>query len=139
MGWIAESYLTKPLYGKDPRSPLMLTFGFSVAATDLMRGIFGTIGRIVPLPQFFTGSLMWEGIFIPKYRIFIIFLTLGVLIFLWYFFKKTNMGMIIRAATRDSLMVRTLGIDVPRIWTFGFALGGGLAGLGGGGHSTILP
>ena len=132
IGWVTETYLIKPLYGKDPLYPLMLTFGFSVAVTDLMRGIFGTIGRIVPLPQIFAGSLMWEGIFIPKYRIFIIFLTLGVLIFLWYFFKKTNLGMIIRAATRDSLMVRTLGINVPRIWTFGFALGVGLAALAGG-------
>jgi len=139
IGWITESYLIKPLYGKDPLYPLMLTFGFSVAVTDLMRAIFGTIGKIIPLPKIFAGSLMWEGIFLPKYRVFIIFLTLAVLIFLWYFLKKTNLGMIIRAATRDSLMVRTLGIDVPRIWTFGFALGVGLAGLAGGVNSTILP
>jgi branched-chain amino acid transport system permease protein len=137
IGWVTESYLIKPLYGKDPLYPLMLTFGFSVAITDLMRMIFGTVGQIVPLPTLFTGSLMWGGVFIPKYRVFIILLTLGVLIFLWYFFKKTNLGMIIRAATRDSLMVRTLGIDVPRIWTFGFALGVGLAGLAGGINSTI--
>ena len=137
IGWVTESYLIKPLYGKDPLYPLMLTFGFSVAITDLMRMIFGTVGQIVPLPTLFTGSLMWGGVFIPKYRIFIIVLTLGVLIFLWFFFKKTNLGMIIRAATRDSLMVRTLGIDVPRIWTFGFALGVGLAGLAGGINSTI--
>ena len=139
IGWITESYLIKPLYGKDPLYPLMLTFGFSVAVTDLMRAVFGTIGKIIPLPKIFAGSLMWEGIFIPRYRVFIIFLTLAVLIFLWYFLKKTNLGMIIRAATRDSLMVRTLGIDVPRIWTFGFALGVGLAGLAGGVNSTILP
>jgi branched-chain amino acid transport system permease protein len=139
IGWITESYLIKPLYGKDPLYPLMLTFGFSVAVTDLMRAIFGTIGKIIPLPKIFAGSLMWEGIFIPRYRVFIIFLTLAVLIFLWYFLKKTNLGMIIRAATRDSLMVRTLGIDVPRIWTFGFALGVGLAGLAGGVNSTIVP
>ncbi|MDH4266651.1 MAG: branched-chain amino acid ABC transporter permease [Deltaproteobacteria bacterium] len=139
IGWITESYLIKPLYGKDPLYPLMLTFGFSVAVTDLMRAIFGTIGKIIPLPKIFAGSLMWEGIFLPKYRVFIIFLTLAVLIFLWYFLKRTNLGMIIRAATRDSLMVRTLGINVPRIWTFGFALGVGLAGLAGGVNSTILP
>jgi branched-chain amino acid transport system permease protein len=137
IGWATESFLIKPLYGKDPLYPLMLTFGFSVAVTDLMRGIFGTIGRIVPLPKGFTGSIMWEGIFIPKFRIFIIFLTLGVLIFLWYFFKKTNLGMIIRGATRDSLMVQTLGINVSRIWTFGFALGVGLAGLAGAVNSAV--
>jgi branched-chain amino acid transport system permease protein len=139
IGWVTESFLIRPLYGKDPLYPLLLTFGFSVAVTDLMRGIFGTIGKIVELPKGFTGSLTMGGIFIPKYRVFIIFLTLAVLIFLWFFFKKTNLGMIIRAATRDSLMVRTLGVNVSRIWTFGFALGVGLAGLAGAVNSTILP
>jgi len=139
IGWATESFLIKPLYGKDPLYPLLLTFGFSVAVTDLMRGIFGTIGKIVELPKGFTGSLMMGGIFLPKYRVFIIFLTLAVLIFLWFFFKKTNLGMIIRAATRDSLMVRALGVNVSRIWTFGFALGVGLAGLAGAVNSTILP
>lgn len=137
VGWVTETFLIKPLYGKDPLYPLMMTFGFSVAVTDLMRGIFGTVGRIVPLPPNFSGSIRWEGLFIPKYRVFIIFLTGGVLLFLWYFLKKTNLGMIIRAATRDSLMVRTLGINVPRIWTFGFSLGVGLAGLAGAVNSTI--
>ncbi len=137
IGWITETFLVRPLYGKDPLYPLMLTFGFSLAITDLMRGIFGTVGRIVPLPAIFAGSIIWEGIFIPKYRVFVIFLTLGVLLFLWVFLKKTNLGMIIRGATRDSLMVRTLGINVPRIWTFGFALGVGLAALAGGVNSTI--
>ncbi len=65
IGWVTESFLIKPLYGKDPLYPLMLTFGFSVAVTDLMRGIFGPIGRIVPLPKAVAGSIMWAGIFIP--------------------------------------------------------------------------
>ena len=123
VGWVTETFLIKPLYGKDPLYPLMMTFGFSVAVTDLMRGIFGTVGRIVPLPPNFSGSIRWEGLFIPKYRVFIIFLTLGVLLFLWYFLKKTNLGMIIRAATRDRLMVQVLGVDVSRIWTVGFSMG----------------
>ena len=138
IGWITESFLIKPLYGKDPLYPLLLTFGFSIAVTDLMRWIFGTIPKVIELPKGFAGSLIAGGIFIPKYRVFIICLTVAVLLFLWFFFKKTNLGMIIRAATRDSLMVRTLGINVPRIWTFGFALGVGLAGLGGAVNSSIV-
>lgn len=139
IGWVTEWLLIKPLYGRDPLYPLLLTFGFSIAVVDLMRWIFGTIGQVVSLPRIFSGSLIYGGIFIPKYRLFIIFLTLGVLLFLWFFFKRTNLGMIIRAATRDSLMVRSLGINVPRIWTFGFALGVGLAGLAGAVNSTIVP
>jgi len=63
--WVTESYLIKP-FTERPLYPLMLTFGFSVAITDLMRMIFGTVGQIVPLPTLFTGSLMWGGVFIPN-------------------------------------------------------------------------
>jgi len=119
VGWVTETYLIKPLYGKDPLYPLMLTFGFSVAVTDLMRGIFGTVGQIVPLPQLFSGSLMWGGIFIPKYRVFIILLMLGVLIFLWYFLKRTNLGMIILKTSGGSIwntltMKSRIGLDTLR-------------------------
>ncbi len=139
VGALTEYFLLKRLYGKDPLYPLLLTFGFSVAVVDLMRVVFGTIGKTVPYPKVLMSPLIVGGIFIPKYRLFIIVLTAAVLIFLWVFLKKTNLGLIIRAATRDSLMVQTLGINVSRIWTFGFALGVGLAALAGAVNSTMVP
>ena len=59
-----------------------------------------------------------------------------VLISLWLFLKKSDLGMIIRAATRDGLMVQVLGINISRIWTVGFGLGIGLAALAG---AIVVP
>jgi branched-chain amino acid transport system permease protein len=131
IGGVTEFLLLKPLYGKDPLYPLLLTFGLAVAIPDFMRIIFGLIGKIVEYPAGMIGAYMLGPILIPKYRMFIIILTFVVLIALWIFLRKSDLGMIIRAATRDSLMVQTLGVNVSRTWTLGFSIGIALAALAG--------
>jgi branched-chain amino acid transport system permease protein len=131
IGMILEVFLLKPLYGKDPLMPLLLTFGLSVAIPDLIKIIFGLIGKPVNYPEFLTGAVSLGPLALPGYRLFIIIFTLVAMISLALFLKKSDLGMIIRASTRDSLMVQTLGINVSRIWTIGFGLGVGLAALGG--------
>jgi branched-chain amino acid transport system permease protein len=131
VGMILEFFLLKPLYGKDPLLPLLLTFGLSVAIPDLIKIIFGLIGKPVSYPDTLSHAVTLGPMILPGYRIFIILFTLVTIISLWLFLKKSDLGMIIRASTRDSLMVQTLGINVSRIWTIGFGLGVGLAALAG--------
>jgi len=131
IGAVLEFLLLKPLYGKDPLLPLLLTFGLSVAIPDLVKIIFGLIGKPINYPESLTGAIVLGPMILPNYRLFIILFTLVIMISLWLFLKKSDLGMIIRASTRDSLMVQTLGINVSRIWTIGFAIGIGLAALAG--------
>jgi branched-chain amino acid transport system permease protein len=131
IGALTEFLLLKPLYGKDPLLPLLLTFGLSIAIPDAMKIIFGLIGKPVNYPKALTGATLLGPMILPNYRLFIIFFTLFIMISLWLFLKKSDLGMIIRASTRDSLMVQVLGVNVSRIWTIGFALGIGLAALAG--------
>jgi branched-chain amino acid transport system permease protein len=67
----------------------------------------------------------------PSYRIFIIVLGLLIFVAIALLLKYTRMGMIIRAGVQDSEMVQALGINVRRVFTLVFALGAGLAALGG--------
>ena len=67
----------------------------------------------------------------PRYRIFVILITSLVILLLWLFLEKTDIGLIIRAGTRDSEMVRVMGIDISKIWLVVFGMGTGLAGLAG--------
>jgi branched-chain amino acid transport system permease protein len=131
MGVVVERVLLKPLYGKDPLLPLLLTFGLSVAIPDLIKIVFGLIGKPVNYPEMLHGATLIGPLPLPNYRLFIILLTLVILISLWLFLKKSDLGMIIRASTRDNLMVQVLGVNVSRIWTLGFAIGIGLAALAG--------
>ena len=131
IGALVEVVLLKPLYGKDPLLPLLLTFGLAVAIPDVIKIAFGLIGKAVAYPAAFSGATKIGPLILSNYRMFIIVFTLAVLISLWIFLKKSDLGMIIRAATQDSLMVQVLGINTSRIWTIGFALGVGLAALAG--------
>ncbi len=131
IGGLMEWFLLKPLYGKDPLYPLLLTFGASICIPDIIKLIFGLIGKVVQYPSGLMGAFMLGPVMVPKYRLFIIVLTLVVLIGLWLFLTKSDLGMIIRASTRDSLMTQVLGINVSRIWTVGFMIGVGLAALAG--------
>ncbi len=131
IGVVIEYILLKPLYGKDPLLPLLLTFGLSVAIPDLIKIIFGLIGKPINYPEALSGATVLGPLILPNYRLFIIFFTLAILISLWLFLKKSDLGMIIRASTRDSLMVQVLGVNVSRVWTVGFAIGIGLAALAG--------
>jgi len=131
LGMVVEFILLKPLYGTDPLLPLLLTFGLSVAIPDFMKIIFGLIGKPVAYPEALSGATTIGEITFSNYRLFVIFFTLAILISLWLFLKKSDLGMIIRAATRDSLMVQVLGTNTSRIWSIGFAIGIGLAALAG--------
>ncbi|MBP2675206.1 MAG: inner-rane translocator [Deltaproteobacteria bacterium] len=131
VGVLIERFLLKPLYGKDPLLPLLLTFGLSVAIPDLVKIVFGLTGKPVAYPEELGGATLAGPLILSNYRLFIIVFTLVILISLWLFLKKSDLGMIIRAATRDSLMVQVLGTNTSRIWTIGFALGTGLAALAG--------
>jgi len=131
IGVVIEYILLKPLYGKDPLLPLLLTFGLSVAIPDLIKIIFGLIGKPINYPEALSGATVLGPLILPNYRLFIIFFTLVILISLWLFLKKSDLGMVIRASTRDSLMVQVLGVNVSRVWTVGFAIGIGLAALAG--------
>jgi len=132
IGAVTEFFLLKPLYvKKDELLPLLLTFGLSVAVPDFMKIVFGLIGKPVSYPESLSGAMLVGPFIFPNYRLFIIIFTLAILTFLWLFLKKSDLGMIIRAATQESEMVQMLGVNVSRIWTIGFSIGVGLAALAG--------
>jgi branched-chain amino acid transport system permease protein len=64
-------------------------------------------------------------------EIFLPIVGIIVLVVVWVLLKKSRIGMIIRAGVQDSSMVEMLGINVRRVFTLVFALGAGLAALGG--------
>jgi len=131
-GLIVEKGLIRPLYGRDINYPLLLTFGLQFVMVEIVRIFWGTSDQPFSAPQLLSMPVELFGRFyFPSYRLFLIGVTIVVCIVLWFFLERTNLGLIIRAGTRDSLMVRALGIDMNRIWWIVFGLGSALAGLAG--------
>ena len=131
-GLLVERTLIRPLYGRDINYPLLLTFGLQFIMIEIVRIFWGTSDHPFSAPELLNMPLnFFDVFFFPAYRLFVIGLTLLICIVLWFFLEKTNLGLIIRAGTRDPLMVRALGIDMSRIWWLVFGIGAGLAGLAG--------
>ena len=131
VGLLIERFLIRRLYGRSPDDPLLLTFGLSLIIVEAVRMIWGKIGLTIDPPKALGAAVNLGFMNFPAYRLFVIAVTVAVLVAIWLFLERTNVGLIIRAGSRDPLMVRALGIDLSRIWLLVFGIGTGLAGLAG--------
>jgi branched-chain amino acid transport system permease protein len=131
LGLAIERVLVRRLYGRSPDDPLLLTFGLSLVLVETVRLTWGKIGLTLDPPRLLAGAVDLGFMWFPLYRLFVIAVTALVLVALWLFLTRTNVGLIIRAGSRDPLMVRALGLDLGRTWLLVFGIGTGLAGLAG--------
>lgn len=150
LGGLMEATLIRPLYIR-PIYQLMLTLGLSVIGTELVRAIWGRPEFTMPKPELFAGTgegcpatsfsdwltyqcstiILFDGRVRVYNEIFIPLVGVVVLVSIWIVLKRSRLGMIIRAGVQDRQMVEALGINVRRVFTQVFALGVGLAALGG--------
>jgi branched-chain amino acid transport system permease protein len=131
IGLVAERFLVRPLYGRGIDYPLLLTFGLSYVLIDVVRALFGIEGLQSSTPASLRGAVDLGFGHFPLYRLFLIGATAVVVLALWMFLEKTRYGLIIRAGSRDSEIVRVLGIDIAKVWWLVFGLGTAIAGLSG--------
>ena len=131
IGLVAERFLVRPLYGRGIDYPLLLTFGLSYVLIDVVRALFGIEGLPSSTPASLRGAVDLGFGHFPLYRLFLIAATAVVVLALWLFLEKTRYGLIIRAGSRDSEIVRVLGVDISKVWWLVFGLGTAIAGLSG--------
>jgi branched-chain amino acid transport system permease protein len=131
IGLVAERFLVRPLYGRGIDYPLLLTFGLSYVLIDVVRALFGIEGLPSSTPASLRGAVDLGFGHFPLYRLFLIGATAVVVLALWLFLEKTRYGLIIRAGSRDSEIVRVLGVDIAKVWWLVFGLGTAIAGLSG--------
>jgi branched-chain amino acid transport system permease protein len=133
LGMVFEALLIRPLYGRLPEYTLLLTYGTALIFEQIVRRIWGDDAVRYPgLPDWLSGTLTFGGYTVPVYKdVFLVVTTIVILAAVWFIINKTNIGIIIRAGTRDSQMVQILGINMPFTFTLVFGLGSFLAGLAG--------
>ena len=149
VGIVVEIVLIRPLYDR-PIYQLMITLGLGFILIEVVREIWGRPEFTMPKPAAFNGT--GEGcpgtgvgglfggcstveIFGGRLRTyneaFIVLVGVVVLVGINLLLKRTRIGVIIRAGVQDPEMVQALGINVRRVFTMVFAIGAGLAALGG--------
>ncbi len=150
LGILIETTMIRRLY-ETHFYVLMLTLGVNAIIIEIVRTIWGAPEFTMHRPSIFAGvgdgcpaesfAAMMEykcatirvlGGRVRTYNeLFIPVLGIVVLIAVWILLQRTRLGMIVRAGVQDSEMVEALGINVQRVFTTVFALGVGLAALGG--------
>jgi branched-chain amino acid transport system permease protein len=127
-----ERRLYRHFYRATDLEQVLLTIGLAFISIAAYTYFYGPIPKSVPLPEWLQGSVNFGFRAFPSYRVFLIAVGLGLIAVLWYAFERTNIGAKIRAAVDNRRMAESIGINVDRLFTFTFALGSGLAALGGG-------
>lgn len=130
LGALTESTLLRRLHG-DHVPQVLLTVGLLLAFTALVRAVFGSDARPMPVPRWMTEVTPVAGALVPNSRFVLIGAAVAVYLALALFLTRTRYGLIVRAGVENRAMVTALGIDVRRAFTLVFALGAGVAALAG--------
>jgi branched-chain amino acid transport system permease protein len=128
---VLERLLYRRLYRATDLDQCLLTIGIVFISIAAYAWFYTTEQQSVQVPDWLKGSHQIGGMTFANYRMFLILVGLAVTALLVFFLEKTRFGAQVRAAVDNQRMARGLGIDVDRAFMFTFALGGGLAGLGG--------
>jgi branched-chain amino acid transport system permease protein len=128
---LCERALFRRLYGGSELEQCLLTIGIVFVSVAAAAYIFGTVQQSVALPAYLRGSVSIMHQSFGVYRLFLIGMSLAVTLALIAALEFTRLGAKVRAAVDNARMARGLGIDVERLFAITFALGSGLAGLGG--------
>ena len=130
-GAILERTLYRHLYGVSHLDQVLFSIGLvfmSIAAVDYF---MGGQQQMINLPPLLRGRFEFLGVGVGHYRLFIIVLCAVLTVALQLALTRTRFGSQLRAAVDDGRVARGLGINVSVIFALTFALGSGLAGLGG--------
>ncbi len=131
VGMLMERTVIRHLYGR-PLETLLATWGLSLILIQATRMLFGPQNVEVANPGWLSGGIeLAAGLVLPWNRVFIIAFALMVLILVWGMMLKTRLGLYVRAVTQNRAMAGCVGVPTSRVDTLAFALGAGIAGLGG--------
>ena len=132
MGIVLERTLYQRLYRASHLDQVLFSIGLVYVAIAVATFIFGPSQQPVQLPEFLRGQVEVAGRGFGAYRIFLIATVAVLTVALHFLIERTRFGAAIRASVDNAIAAAGLGINVNRVFALTFALGSGLAGLGGG-------
>src|SRR5262249_50878591 len=128
---LIEATMLRLLYQEDPLQGLLLTFGLAMVLEQAIRILWGLAPKQFSVPPGLGGALHLGAFAYSKYRAFVLLAVIVLIVGLLLFLRKTPIGTIVRAGSRDPTMVRLLGISLKPVLTLVFGLGVALAAMAG--------
>jgi len=130
-GAVLERLLYRRLYKASHLDQVLFSIGLVFMSIAGATKLFGSQQQPVVLPAFLRGQVHVLGLDLGSYRLFLILVVIAITLALTWLIERTRFGAEIRASVDNQQASVGLGINVYRVFSLTFALGSGLAGLGG--------
>ena len=137
-GVVLERTLYRPMYAKPHLDQVLFSIGLTFMTIAAVDWFLGSQQQNLQLPPWLQGRFDVAGVGIGRYRLFIIVVCAALTVLLQWVLSRTRFGSRLRASVDDPRVAAGLGLDVNRIFALTFAVGSGLAGLGGALGAEIL-
>ena len=132
IGGLTEKFALRRIHKYGHVAELIFTFGLFYIIEELVQMIWGRVPVEYRIPDALNFSLIEiSGMSYPAYSMFRLFLSVAIFIALYQILAKTKTGLIIKASLTHPDMVSALGHNVPKVFSYVFGFGCGLAGLAG--------
>jgi branched-chain amino acid transport system permease protein len=131
LGAVLERLFFRHLRGRSQLDQVLFTIGLTFMAVAATTFVWGPVEQHTELPEALRGQVRVLGVGLGAYRLFLVALVAVLSVGLAAFIARTRFGARIRAAVDNELVAAGLGIPVELLFCVTFAVGTGLAGLGG--------
>jgi branched-chain amino acid transport system permease protein len=138
IGAVLERTLYVHVYGKSELDQVLFTLGLVFMAVAVVDYVLGSQQQFIRLPHYLEGQVTIFGVGVSRYRLLIIAICGALTLTLQGILIATRFGSRLRAAVDDARVARGLGINVGAVFSITFAVGSGLAGLGGALGTEVL-
>ena len=131
-GLLIQVVILRHMQGQELRQT-MVTIGLAIVIADLLLWVYTAQVHQMEAPEWLRGPIRGLPIInaYSAYRLTLLAMGIGIGVALWLLLNRTRVGMMIRAGVDDRAMLSAAGVNVNLVFAITFALGAGLAGLGG--------
>lgn len=130
LGWAFERVIVKPVYGAHLKQ-ILVTVGGLIVMEQLIHVVWGPDEIFFSRPETLKGSVTFLGASLEKYRLVAVAIGLVLFVAMRIVFRRTRIGLIVRAGVENGEMVEALGYRLRTVFVGVFVAGSALAGLGG--------
>ncbi|MDE0696100.1 MAG: branched-chain amino acid ABC transporter permease [Boseongicola sp.] len=139
LGVVAERVLYSRLYGKSELDQVLFSIGLLFVASAVAQKLYGPLLIQVPMPAALLEPVRVLGVSTSSYKLVLVATGATVALAVLYALERTTLGAMIRAAVENRAMAEGLGLNTGLLFSGTFALGTGLAALGGAIGAELFP
>src|SRR5258708_5468516 len=138
-GLIFERPCLRRLHRLDPLYGLLLTFGLALVLEGLFQNAYGISGNSYPVPAALEGGTNLGFMYLPRYRAWVVLVSMAVCFTSWFVIEKTRLGAYLRAGTENPALLQAFGVNVPLMFSLTYGSGVALPAFRGGIAAPASP